>query len=76
MAPLSHSLIVLFAILGAGALVITGAAVSRFFVADDDAGVPEVQEEQMAHMRRVRMRNVVWAEREARRGVGRGQGGR
>lgn len=75
MSGLSPQLIVLFAILGAGALVITGAAVSRFFVATDASdGFPKMQDEQMAHMRRVRMRNVLWAEREARRGQGRGHG--
>lgn len=69
MTPLGPSVIVLFCILGAGALVITGAAVSRFFVASD-AALPDMQDDQMAHMRRVRMRNVMWAEREARRGRG------
>lgn len=63
------SVVVLFAILGAGALVITGAAVSRFFVTDDGGnGFPSMQDTQLAHMRRVRMRNFMWAEREARRG--------
>ncbi|KAF6218784.1 hypothetical protein HO133_005327 [Letharia lupina] len=62
------SLIVLFAILGAGALVVTGAGVARFFGADDAAdGFPAVRGDQMAYMRRVRMRNLAWAEREAGR---------
>ncbi|CAD6589148.1 MAG: hypothetical protein ASARMPRED_003898 [Alectoria sarmentosa] len=72
---LGPSVIVLFCILGAAALVVTGAAIARFFVADD-ASPPTVQDDQLAHMRQVRMRNVMWAEREARRGHGRGRDSR
>ncbi len=57
---------------GAGALVIVGAGISRLFVADDASNLDQAGlEEQMAHMRRVRMRNLAWAEREARKGGGR-----
>jgi hypothetical protein len=65
---ISNSVMVLFCILGA--------AVSRFFVAADrdNNGFPKVQDEQIEHMRRVRMRNLMGAEREARRRGGKQRG--
>lgn len=67
-----NSLIVLFAILGAGAFVVVCAAASRVYLGaadfEADDGFPQMQDEQMAHMRQVRMRNVLCAESEARRG--------
>ncbi|KAM0795664.1 hypothetical protein BDR22DRAFT_869914 [Usnea florida] len=67
-----HSVIVLFAVLGAGALVVAGAAMNRFVGANNDSddvwrSPPTAQ---VAYMRKVRLRNLRWAEREARRGGG------
>ena len=65
-APPDLLLYILIAAQGAGALVIVGAGIARLTANND---VPDRDraglEEQMAHMRRVRLRNQRWAEREA-----------
>lgn len=69
---ITHSLIVLFAVLGAGALVVTGAAMNRLLGTnnDGDDALASPRNEQLAYMRKVRLRNLRWAEREAGRGGG------
>ncbi|CAF9913832.1 MAG: hypothetical protein ALECFALPRED_009116 [Alectoria fallacina] len=48
---------------------ILGAAISHFFGIDPATiGSPAVQDKQMAHVRQVRLRNLMWAERKAGEG--------
>lgn len=57
MGGLSPSVIVLLVIIGAGAAVALGYAVSFLFSSRDQGGPPVQSEEQTKHMRDVRQRN-------------------
>lgn len=64
------SVIVVFCILGAGAIVLLGYATTRHFggkTEDDDANAfRKRRDDQTEYMRQVRMQNIAWAEMEVR----------
>jgi hypothetical protein len=59
MASISYSLIVLFIILGAGAVAVLGMAVHRLFSKNSNGTAqPQISDEQAKYMREVRTANV------------------
>jgi len=64
------NVIVLFCIIGAGALVVLGYAATRHFSSrtedDDTNDFRKRRDDQTDYMRQVRMQNISWAEMEAR----------